>query len=160
MKLLLTADVPELGRVGDVVDVAPGSARNFLLPKRLATKPTPANIKRIEEQRKKMLAEEKARLDSLRQFAQRLDGTEITIAAAANEQGHLFGSVSAEEICQALSAEGFSVRPEELVMPDHIKQLDKYDITVRLKQDITATIMLWVVPKRTGDEQSEQPADE
>ena len=97
-KLLLQSDVQNLGKIGDLVNVSEGYARNFLLPQRLATEPTPKNIERVEEERKGIEAQRDLELKEKTEMAQRLSGVEITIVATANELGVLFGSVGPKEI--------------------------------------------------------------
>ncbi|MGH7177799.1 MAG: 50S ribosomal protein L9, partial [Tepidisphaeraceae bacterium] len=104
VKLLLKESIKHLGRVGDVVDVTPGYARNYLLPRDLAVTPTPGNIRKIEERRKEIEKIERERRDQQAALAKALEGVEVTLERRANEQGHLFGSVSATDIAKALQA--------------------------------------------------------
>ena len=98
VKLLLKESIKNVGKVGDVVEVSPGYARNFLVPKDLAVEPTPGNVKKIEERRKEIERIERERRDQQAAMLKQLEGVEVTLERKANEQGHLFGSVSATDI--------------------------------------------------------------
>ncbi|MEA3367650.1 MAG: 50S ribosomal protein L9 [Planctomycetota bacterium] len=146
MKVLLRQDVSLLGIIGDVVDVRPGFARNYLLPQHLAVEPTDANVKRLDQERKERAKREKARLETLKGVASRLDGASVTIKAKANELGHLFGSVTERHIADALKEEGFEVDPEKIALAEPIRTLDKFRVPVHLADGVDAEIDVWVVP--------------
>lgn len=157
MKLLLTQDVDKLGMVGDVVDVKEGYARNYLLPVGIAVEPTPANLKAIAAARAKA-AEARAQLEKVRrQTAERLANIEVTIKAAANEEGHLYGSVGPREIAAALRAEGHSVDAHHVQLHEPIRHLDNIPVEVRFAEDIRAEIKVWVV-RETGGKDSHEEA--
>ena len=163
MKLLLNQDVPKLGHIGDVVDVKEGYGRNYLLPHGLAVEPSPANLKALEAAKAKRmaeLAEERAEMEAQ---AEAIRGREVTVAARANPEGHLYGSVGPAQISAALAAENVFVSAEHIVLDDAIRQLDKYDITVRYSPEVTATIHVWVVPAHDEDGEplgEESPTDD
>jgi large subunit ribosomal protein L9 len=146
MKLVLREPVRNLGAVGDVVDVAEGYARNYLLPHHLALEPTDANLRRIEQERADREKREKARIAGLKQLADRMGGTSVTIKAKANELGHLFGSVNERHIADALAAEGFEVDPEQVALAAPIRTLDKFRVPIHLTEDLSAEVDVWVVP--------------
>ncbi len=151
MKVLLQRNITKLGQIGDVVDVRPGYARNYLIPQRLAVQPTESNIKAVESEKAKYLEElAREKADTVAQ-ADALRGMEVTISARANEAGHLYGSVGPAQICEALAAEGAYVDSKNIVLDAPIHQLDKYDITVRFAEDVTAMIHVWVVPSHDSD---------
>jgi len=147
MKVLLRQNVPELCSIGDLVEVASGYARNFLLPKRLAVTPTPANLKRVEQERQEREKREQARLEDLKGLAEKLSHVSVTIKAKANEVGHLFGSVTEQHIVEALKAEGFSVEPAQVALAAPIRTLDKFRVPVHLAPGIEAEVDVWVVPE-------------
>jgi len=156
MKVLLQKNVAKLGNIGDVVDVKPGYARNYLLPQGLAVQPTEANMRAIEAAKQKYL-EELAKLRSeLEAKAKLADGKEVTISARANEEGHLYGSIGPAQIVAALAAENVFVEPEQVVLEHPIRQLDKYEVPLQFAEGITATVGVWVVP--LGGEASETEA--
>ena len=109
VKLLLKESIKNVGRVGDVVEVSPGYARNYLLPQDLAVEPTPNNVKKIEERRKEIEKQERERREQQAALIKQLEGVEVTLERRANEQGHLFGSVTATDIAKALQAQGFNI---------------------------------------------------
>lgn len=161
MQVLLVKDVRRLGHVGDVVDVKPAYARNYLLPQSLAVAPTEENIRAIEAE-KKRAAEARARV--AREFtalASRLADVSVTIEAAANPEGTLYGSVGKREIADALQALGHAVLPDHVVLEHPIRTLDNVMVTLRFTDEIESQVKVWVVREGAadGDETGEQPAD-
>jgi len=145
MKVVLCQDVPPLGMRGDIVTVKSGHARNFLLPKGLAVVETDENIRRIERERLKFLAQEKARKKDLELLKEKLAETSCTIEAKASEEGHLYGSVNSQMIVEALQRENFDVDPRWVQLEKPIKELGVYEISLRLHPEIDAVTKLWVV---------------
>ncbi|MFQ5461572.1 MAG: 50S ribosomal protein L9 [Phycisphaerae bacterium] len=155
MKLLLCKTVDKLGIVGDVVEVAPGYGRNYLVPYGLATTPTDANMRALAEARKIAEQERAHQLAQLKALAERLDGAEVTIRARANEQGHLYGSVGAREIAAALVEEEFFVDAQQIVLTDPIRELDNVSVEVKLG-DHVVTVKVWVVREKVEGEEDEE----
>ncbi len=124
--MLTTENVDNLGIVGDVVDVRPGYARNFLLPRGLAGQPTPGAIKRLAERRAQVEAEMKARRAVLEGMLEKMAGHEITLMRSANEQGVLFGGISQHDITEAMLADGFVIEDRMVRIGQQIKRLDSY----------------------------------
>lgn len=145
MELLLKKSIENLGRIGDVVSVRPGYARNYLLPYGYAVPVTKANLAQIEKVRARALAEEKARVESLKEYAQKLDQASVTIEGRANEEGHLFGSVTAAQIADALREKGFEVDAKAVRLDNPLKEIGVFDVPVHLHQDVDATVKVWVV---------------
>ena len=145
MEIILVEDVTGVGQKGAVVNVKPGYARNYLLPRKLAI-PATANAANLykELQRQRTMQEDK-RVTAARQVAARLTGVEINIPAAANEEDTLFGSVTETDIADVLTRSGHRVDKFQVQLPDHIKQLGLYDVTVRIYGDVTANVKVWVV---------------
>lgn len=152
MKLLLRQDIAKLGIVGDVVDVSAGYARNYLLPQKMAMAPTEANMKRLAEMRKH--AEEKRRLahQAMEREAEKLADVEVTITAAANEDGVLYGSVGRKEIATALHDDGHRVEPDQVVLEHPIRHLDNIMVEVRFADEIRAQVKVWVVRPKDDNE--------
>ena len=146
MKVLLRQDVPNLGVIGDIVDVSAGYARNYLLPQNVGVAPTAANLKRIEEEATQREVAAKHRLDTLKALAAKMTGLSVTIKAKANEQGNLFGSVNEEHIVEALAEEGYKVAPAQVALAAPIRTLDKFRVPIKLAEGIEAEIDVWVVP--------------
>ena len=156
MKVLLRKNVPDLGRIGDVVEVKPGYARNYLLPQGIAYQPSQANVKTVEAEKHRYLAELAQQRSELEAEAAKLQGREVTISARANVQGHLYGSVGPAQIAAAMTAEGLFVTSENVVLDEPIRQLDKYDVTVRLAEGVTATVHVWIVPAQEAPGEGEE----
>lgn len=152
VKLLLTESVEALGIVGDVVNVRIGYARNFLLPRNMATTPSDEAIKAVAAKR----AEAERALAQLRKdreaLIQKLSGIEISIQRSCNDMGHLYASVTQQEIATALAAAGYpGVKPRDVRLNQNIKRIDAYDIHIKFEADLEATIKLWVLADRKLD---------
>lgn len=147
-RLLLTENVDNLGIVGDVVRVRLGYARNYLLPFNLATTPSDDLIKDLAAKR----AQAEKQLADLRKQREgmiaKLNGQQLTLTRSCNDQGHLYGSVTQQDISTALGEVGFTVKPREVRLPGTIKRIDTYDIHIKLDSDLQADIKLWVVADR------------
>jgi large subunit ribosomal protein L9 len=146
IKLLLNESIKNVGRVGDVVEVSPGFARNYLLPKGLAVQPTAENIKRIEVRRKEVEKLEKARREQQVEIIAQLASVEVTLERKTNEQGNLFGSVTATDIAKALQAQGLAVQPEDVNLPGRLDRVNNYTVRVKFADDLTAELKVWVAP--------------
>src|SRR5688572_5948392 len=163
MKVILTEEIRGLGTRGDVVNVKDGYARNFLLPKNLAREATAGNLKNIEQERKKwaLLADqEKA---AAQKAADSVKGTKITIQKRVGENGHLFGSVTANEIADALEAKGVQVDKRRIELAHPIKDAGLHDVEVRLHREVTAQIQVEVVPlgvEKFEEEAAPAPAEQ
>ena len=152
MKLLLNESIKNVGKVGDVVEVSAGYARNFLLPKGLAVAPTPNNVKKIEARRKEIERQERERRDQQAALIKQLEGVEVTLERKANEQGHLFGSVSATDIAKALQGQGFNINPDDVNLPGKLDRIEKYTVRIRFTEDLTTDLKVWVAPDQESKE--------
>jgi large subunit ribosomal protein L9 len=146
VKLLLNESIKNVGRVGDVVEVSAGYARNYLLPKQLAVEPTPNNIKKIEARKKEVERQERELRDQQAALLKQLEGVEVALERRANEQGHLFGSVSATDIAKALQGQGFNVQPDDVLLPGKLDRIEKYNVTIRFAEDLKGEVKVWVSP--------------
>ena len=145
MEVILLEDMKGVGQKGATVNVKPGFARNFLLPKRIAIAAgTNAGNLYKEVQRQRDAQSEKA-LVAARAQAARIDGIEINIPAQANEEDALFGSVTNGDIAEALAKAGHKVDKRAIELEEHIKQLGKYDVPVKFHAGAIATVKVWVV---------------
>ena len=145
MEILLMRSVEELGRIGDVVTVKTGYARNYLLPFGYAVPVTKANLEQIEKQRARAHAEERARVSDLKDFADRLGQTSVTIEGRANAEGHLFGSVSAQQVAVALREKGFQIDEKNVRLDAPLKEIGVFDVSVHLHSDVDTKVKVWVV---------------
>jgi len=159
IELLLTDNVDNLGIVGDVVKVRSGYARNYLLPRALATKPTPSAIKRLSTRRVEVEKEMKKLRSEREAVFARMEKLEITILRSANDQGILYGGVTQHEIALAMQAEGFAIEDRHVRIGEQIKRLDSYMIPIVLDADLRADIKLWVVSDKPREELEEAPAE-
>ncbi|MFO0454815.1 MAG: 50S ribosomal protein L9 [Planctomycetota bacterium] len=146
VQLLLIQSVDNLGKQGDVVAVRPGYARNYLLPQGLATVASDHHKRMVEKHRAKLLEIEQARLKTLRDLANLIGQQSITIEANANEEGHLYGSVSAPDIVAALKALNITVTNDQIRLEGVLKELGLYTVRVHLHNDIESELKVWVVP--------------
>ena len=146
MKVILTQDVPNLGNTGDICEVRDGYARNFLIPKMLACVADAANIRRYETQ-KKAEAAKRAKLQSEAEHLQKkLAKLSVTIEAKAGEEEKLFGSVTSEEIVDALKTQhDIEIDRHQIVLEEPIKKLGLYKVPVHLLGEIKAELKVWVV---------------
>jgi large subunit ribosomal protein L9 len=145
MQVLLTAPVPFFGQPGDLVKVRPGFARNYLLPQGKATFATPHNLRIVEKHRERLRELEQARRADLVNLAAQLGQKAITIEANANEEGHLYGSVNADQTA-ALRADNVPIDAENVKIEGPLKELGLYTIKLHLGQDVEGEVRLWVVP--------------
>jgi large subunit ribosomal protein L9 len=145
-KLLLNESVKHLGKVGDVVEVSSGYARNYLLPKGIAVAPTPNNLKKVEERRKEVERLEKELRTKQEVLIKKLEGAEVALERRANEQGHLFGSVGATDISKALQGLGFDVSAEDIHLPGKLDRIDKYNVEVAFASDLKANVKVYISP--------------
>lgn len=146
VKLLLKESIKHVGKVGDVVEVSAGFARNYLLPKDLAVEPTPGNVKKIEERRKEIERIERERREQQEALMKQLEGVEVTLERRANEQGHLFGSVTATDIAKALQSQGFNINPDDINLPGRLDRIDKFLVEVKFADDLATEIKVYVAP--------------
>ena len=146
MKLLLKESVKHVGKVGDVVEVSAGFARNFLLPQDLAVQPTPGNMKKIEARRQEIERMEREKRSEQEALIKQLEGVEVTLERRANEQGHLFGSVTATDIAKSLQAQGFNINPDDVNLPGRLDRIEKYTVKVKLAEDLVSDVKVWVAP--------------
>ena len=156
VKLLLCENVETLGIVGDVVDVAPGYARNYLLPQGLATEPTDGNMRKLAERRRVAELDRSKKRTELEQLAEKLKDADVTIHARANEEGVLYGSVGVKEIVEALAEDGFYLKPEQVALERPIRQLDTEAVPIRLADDLTTSVKVWVVREKTDDDTEDE----
>jgi large subunit ribosomal protein L9 len=145
MEVILREHVDNVGRRGEVVKVADGYARNFLLPRKLALLVTEGNKKQIERERVKLDAKELEEQKSAEAIASRLAGVEIQIARKVGEHDVLFGSVTSADIAEALAAKGFEIDRRKLHLAEPIKKLGEFQVPLKLHRDVTTNIKVSVV---------------
>ncbi len=154
IELLLIHNVEHLGAQGDVVEVRPGYAYNYLLPHGMATVATDHHKRMVDKHRVKLLSLEKARQSELRKRAAEIAKQSITIEANATDEGHLYGSVGASEIVVALKNNGIQLSEEQIRLEGLLKELGLYTIKFRLSSEVEGELKVWVVPTVGGDDSS------
>ncbi|MDE2772497.1 MAG: 50S ribosomal protein L9 [Gemmatimonadota bacterium] len=149
MKVILRGDMSNLGAAGDIVDVKPGYARNYLIPQGLAYLASPANVRRLEEERRR--AEERARRDYLeaRRRASQLEGKVLLFRARAGEEGKLFGSVTNADVADRLNELGldFEVDRRSVNLEEPLKQLGEFTVALRLHADVAVNVEVRIEPE-------------
>lgn len=159
MKLILTENIRGLGSTGDIVKVRDGFARNYLLPKRLATFPTEDNAKKYKKEREHYLVREKGNIEAARMIAEKLKGFHLTIRMKANDAGHLFGSVTESIVAENLAAAiGHPIEPKAVILGSHKKHIGDYTVIVRLHSEVEEEIDLTVVAEAAGEPDGKEAA--
>lgn len=144
-EIILKQDVENLGETGEVVDVKPGYARNYLLPQGMAVPATEGNLERIHEERRRVERSEERQREEAEELASVLGGRSITFHVRAGEEGRLYGSVTASDITDELADEGIAVDRRRLVLDEPIKELGVYNVAVDLHEDVRPELKIWVV---------------
>lgn len=145
MEVILLEDLPGVGSKGATVNVKPGYARNFLLPRRLAISSGTRAASLYQELERQNRIQQDKLVARARAAAAKLEGVEVNVPSQANEEDTLFGSVTSADVAEALARAGHTVDKRMIEMDDHIKQLGRYDVTVRIGSGVTATVKVWVV---------------
>jgi len=146
MKVILTDDLKGLGHRGDVVTVAPGYARNYLLPKELAYPATPGNVKRLEQEKHRYDARMAKEKDQAGDIAKAMEGVKIVLRKKAGEQDAIYGSVTTADLAAALAAKGITVDKRKIDLEEPIKRLGEHTVHVKLHRDVTVTLKVSVQP--------------
>ena len=146
MKVLLWHDVDNVGKRGEVIDVRDGFARNYLIPRRLASVPTPSMYKEFELEKRRQSKMEEALVSDAKAVAEKLAGvTSVSIEVNTNEQGHLYGSITPTMVADALRDQGIKVEPRAVEVPEGIKEVGTYEVTVRLHRDVQPRLKVWIL---------------
>lgn len=152
MKLILKEDVENLGIIGSVVDVARGYGRNYLIPRNLAVEANPKNLNQFEHQKKIILAKADKIKIAAGEYADKISELSITIEARAGEGDKLFGSVTTMDIAEAISKKGIEVDKRKIILEEPIKRLGTYEVSVKVRQDVTATVKIEVKQDSAAEE--------
>jgi large subunit ribosomal protein L9 len=160
MKVILKLDVEKLGHKGDVVNVAPGFGRNYLIPRKLALEVTPSNMKMIEIERqalKKKIEQERL---SFQDTIRKLNGVTLTFPRRAGEKDVIFGSVSAGDVKDALDRLGFEIDKKKIHLDEPIKRLGNFTVPIKVYREDKAEVKVVVVKEETGPEEAEKVGEE
>jgi len=145
MKIILKEDIKKIGKMGQIVDVADGFARNYLVPKGLAIEANTKNIRSVEHEKK--IVHERARKlkDSAQDLSSKISAMAITIKAKAGEEGKLFGSVTTMDIAEALHNEGIEIDKKRISLEEPIKRLGSYPVNIKLHPDVSVQLIIQVI---------------
>lgn len=144
MKLILQENVDNLGHIGDIVKVAPGYARNYLLPKGLGIEATEKNAKALAHTKKHLEYKKNRVLEAARQLAAKIDALTLTLSHQSGADDKLFGAVTNMELAEQLKAQGVEVDRKRIVLAEPIKQLGEYTAAVKIHPEVTATLKVVV----------------
>jgi len=145
MEVILREEIDNLGRRGDVVKVAAGYARNYLLPKRLAVAANESNKKIVEQEKQAYLRRESKEIGDANDLAKLMASVEVTIAQKAGENDQLFGSVTAQDIAAALEKAGYTIDRKKINLAEPIKTLGDYKVTVKLHREVSVELPVHVI---------------
>jgi large subunit ribosomal protein L9 len=144
-EIILQQDIENLGEAGEVVDVSAGYARNYLLPRGLAIPATAGNMKRIEQERRRLERARTRERDRAEELSEQLADRSLSFSVRAGEEGHLFGSVTSSDIADRLAEEGIEVDRRLIRLDEPIKELGVYRVAVELHADVRPELKVWVV---------------
>ena len=151
MQILLRRNIEKLGRIGDIVEVKSGYARNYLIPEGIAMAATEANIKRLDREKTILLAQEEKTRQTWQAYADTLKTTDLYVAVQATEEGRLYGSVSQAVIAESAQAEGLPIEAKMVLIEEPIRELGTYEVRFRLHLDVETTGKVYIVEQREGE---------
>ena len=152
MEVILRRDLDELGLEGDIVNVAKGYARNYLVPKGLALEASPQNIKTLELQRKKIDVKRLKAKENAENVKQQIEEMVITFKHKSGEEGKLYGSVTSMDIASYLESKGIIIDRKKIVLETPIKELGEFEATIKIYPEVTGVIKVMVVPEKEKEE--------
>jgi len=151
MEVILLKDMENLGKVGDIVKVKDGYARNYLIPSGIALPATKSNVARVKNELQSLRKKAERQLAKFKEMAEKLNTTRITIEHEAGEEGKLFGSVTTSQIEKALHEAGFEdIEKRQIILEKPIRETGTYEVKIHLFKDVDATITVDVVPLKKG----------
>lgn len=145
MKVILRKKFDQLGKVGDVLTVKDGYARNYLIPRQFAYQATKGNILALEEEKKQILKKEAKELEAAQKFASDLEKVSITVQVKVGEEDKIFGTVTNQMISDSLKEKGFDVEKRKIEITEPIKSLGIYSVSIKIHPSVSATVKTWVV---------------
>ncbi len=145
MKVILRKNFDQLGKVGDVLTVKDGYARNYLIPRQIAYQATKGNILALEEEKKQILKKEVKELEAAQKFASNLEKVSITIPVKVGEEDKIFGTVTNQMISDSLKEKGYDIDKRKIEITEQIKSLGIYSVSIKLHPSVSATVKTWVV---------------
>ncbi len=152
MKVILQEEVKGLGKMGDVVNVAEGFARNYLIPRKLAVEANVKNVKAMEHEKRKVEEKAKKMRSEAERLSEKLAAMTLTLSAKAGEEERLFGSVTTMDIAEALKREGIEIDRKKILLEEPIKRLGTHSVGIRIHSDVTARVSVRVVAEEVAKE--------
>ncbi len=152
MKVILQEEVKSLGKMGEVVSVSDGYARNYLIPKKLAVEANVRNVKALEHEKRKLEDKAKKIRTDAQGLSERLSSLTLTLRAKAGEEEKLFGSITNKDIAEALGAEGLDIDRKKILLDEPIKRLGSYTVGIRIHPEVTAQVNINVIQESEGGE--------
>ncbi|UCD93484.1 MAG: 50S ribosomal protein L9 [Candidatus Zixiibacteriota bacterium] len=147
MKVILRQDIPELGKVGQIVDVKSGYGRNYLIPRNLAIAASRGNVKAIDEIERQSQIRERKKLREAERLKIRLEKLSLTSEVLVGEEDKIFGSVTAQNVVDLLETEGLTVQKRDVLLEEPIKSLGVYTVPIKIEKELVANVKLWVIRK-------------
>ena len=151
MEVILKEDVSNLGHRGDLVKVAAGYGRNYLLPRKLAVAATEGNRKMVEQQKNASVRKEAVERGDAQKLSDMLSGVQVTVSRKAGEGDQLFGSVTGIDVADALAAKGYQIDRRKIQLDEPLKALGSFDVAVKLHKDVTASVKVHVVKEEEAE---------
>ncbi|MDR1104064.1 MAG: 50S ribosomal protein L9 [Endomicrobium sp.] len=148
MKVILRSDITNVGRQGEVKEVSPGFARNYLVPQNLAMEATPANLKIWERERVKLEKQREEIISAAKEVASKMEAAEFTVKVKIGENGKIFGSVTPANLSKIFEEKGFEVNKRDILLSDNIKEVGNYEVNVRLHPEVVVKVKLAVIGEK------------
>ena len=147
MKVILRQDIPDLGKVGQIVEVKAGYGRNYLIPRNLAIAASKGNVRAIDEIERQSQIRERKKLREAERLKIRLEKLSLTSEVLVGEEDKIFGSVTAQNIVDLLETEGVTVQKRNVLLEEPIKSLGVYTVPIKIEKELVANVKLWVIRK-------------
>ncbi|MDR1942839.1 MAG: 50S ribosomal protein L9 [Endomicrobium sp.] len=148
MKVILRSDITNVGRQGEVKEVSPGFARNYLVPQNLAMEATPANLKIWERERVKLEKQREEIISAAKEIASKMEAVEFTVKVKIGENGKIFGSVTPANLSKIFEEKGFEINKRDILLSDNIKEVGNYEVNVRLHPEVVVKVNLAVIGEK------------
>jgi large subunit ribosomal protein L9 len=160
MKVILRADITNVGRQGEIKEVAPGFARNFLVPRKLVMEATDANLKIWEREKVKLAKQREEIIKAAQEIAAKIEKTSFTITVKTGENGKLFGSVTSATLAKLLEDNGFKVDKHDILLAAPIKEVGAYTVDIRLHPEVIAKSKFWIVEEKSSTAAEEEQVEQ
>jgi large subunit ribosomal protein L9 len=144
MKVILTKEIPNLGKPGALVSVKPGYGRNYLLPRNLAVLATDKNVRRLEHEKSGILARAAKEKSNMTAMAKKLEAIEVKFSRKVGEQNKLFGSVTSKDVHEQLAAQGYEIERRQVHLAEPLKELGTFDVEVKLHPEVSAKVKVTI----------------